>query len=130
MTRIERTPFEQALLDVIMEEFATIPPENEIDITVSLNFQKMCDQLLKRTRNGTAFRVGIAFRGAIIIAAIIAALITTAMAVPAMRKAITGSKREKVLDVIDSLPLSKKQKDALYISEGYAESKIQDVPWH
>ncbi len=87
MARIERTPFEQALLDVILEEFATIPSENEIDITVSLNFQKTCEQLLKRARHGVVSRVGIAFRRAIIIAAIIAALITTAMAVPAIREA-------------------------------------------
>ena len=39
------------------------------------------------------------------------------------------SKREKVLEVIDSLPISKKQKDALYLAAGYSESKIWDVPW-
>ncbi len=88
MTRIERTPFEQALLDVILEEFSTIPSEKEIEITISLGFQKTCEQLLKRARHGVVSRVGIAFRRAIIIAAIIAALITTAMAVPVIREAI------------------------------------------
>lgn len=88
MTRIERTPFEQALLDVILEEFSTIPSEKEIEITISLRFQKMCEQLLRRARHGVVSRVGIAFRRAIIIAAIIAALITTAMAVPVIREAI------------------------------------------
>jgi hypothetical protein len=39
------------------------------------------------------------------------------------------SKREQVLEVIDSLPLSWQQKDALYLAHGYAESKIWDVPW-
>ena len=39
------------------------------------------------------------------------------------------SKREQVLEVIDSLPLSWQQKDALYLAAGYAESKIWDVPW-
>lgn len=39
------------------------------------------------------------------------------------------SKREQVLDVIDSLPLTWEQKDALYLAAGYAESKIWDVPW-
>jgi hypothetical protein len=39
------------------------------------------------------------------------------------------SKREQVLEVIDSLPISKKQKDALYLAAGYSESKIWDVPW-
>ena len=39
------------------------------------------------------------------------------------------TKREQVLEVIDSLPLSWQQKDALYLAYGYAESKIWDVPW-
>ena len=39
------------------------------------------------------------------------------------------SKREQVLEVIDSLPITLQQKDALYLAAGYAESKIWDVPW-
>ena len=39
------------------------------------------------------------------------------------------TKREQVLEVIDSLPLTWEQKDALYLAHGYAESKIWDVPW-
>ena len=39
------------------------------------------------------------------------------------------SKREQVLEVIDALPLTWKQKDALYLAHEYAESKIWDVPW-
>ena len=39
------------------------------------------------------------------------------------------SKRDQVLAVIDSLPLTWKQKDALYLAHGYDESKIWDVPW-
>ena len=42
---------------------------------------------------------------------------------------VEASKREQVLEVIDSLPISKKQKDALYLAHRYAESKIWDVPW-
>ena len=42
---------------------------------------------------------------------------------------IDVSKREQVLEVIDSLPLTWEQKDALYLAHGYAESKIWDVPW-
>ncbi len=44
-------------------------------------------------------------------------------------KAISGSKKEKVLDYIDSLPLSKKQKDSLYYALGWAESTIREAPW-
>ena len=39
------------------------------------------------------------------------------------------SAREQVLEVIDSLPLTWQQKDALYLAHEYAESKIWDVPW-
>ena len=39
------------------------------------------------------------------------------------------SKRDQVLEVIDSLPLTWQQKDALYLAAGYSENKIWDVPW-
>ena len=39
------------------------------------------------------------------------------------------TKREQVLEVIDSLPLTWQQKDALYLAAGYSESNIWDVPW-
>lgn len=39
------------------------------------------------------------------------------------------SKRDQVLEVIDSLPITSQQKDALYLAARYAESKIWDVPW-
>ena len=42
---------------------------------------------------------------------------------------VVKSKREQVLEVIDSLPLTWQQKDALYLAANYAESKIWDVPW-
>ena len=39
------------------------------------------------------------------------------------------SKRSQVLRVINSLPLTVYQKDALYLAAGYAKSKIGEVPW-
>ena len=39
------------------------------------------------------------------------------------------TKREQVLEVIDSLDLTWEQKDALYLAAELAESKIWDVPW-
>ena len=39
------------------------------------------------------------------------------------------SKRDQVLEVIDSLPLTWQQKDALYLAAGYSENNIWDVPW-
>ena len=39
------------------------------------------------------------------------------------------SKKEQVLDVINALPITRRQKDALYLAAGYTDSKIWDVPW-
>jgi len=50
--------------------------------------------------------------------------------VDANGKAVNGSAREKVLRYIDSLSISKDQKNALYRACGYAESTIGDAPWN
>ena len=42
---------------------------------------------------------------------------------------IIEGERDQVLDVIDSLPLTWQQKDALYLAHGLPESRIWDVPW-
>lgn len=46
-------------------------------------------------------------------------------------KSITGKgKKENRLAVINSMPISTAQKDALYYAEGWAKSKIYEAPWH
>lgn len=46
-------------------------------------------------------------------------------------KNITGEgKKERRMAVIDSLPISYEQKDALYYAEGWATSRIYEAPWH
>ena len=45
-------------------------------------------------------------------------------------KAISGSKKAKVMLIIDALPLTSAQKDALYFAEGWAESRLYEAPWH
>lgn len=40
------------------------------------------------------------------------------------------TKREEILPIIDSLPLTVEQKDVLYFAEGYAESTLDEAPWH
>ena len=44
-------------------------------------------------------------------------------------KTINGSKKAKIMDVINSLPLTKAQKDALYYASGYEKSTIREAPW-
>lgn len=40
------------------------------------------------------------------------------------------TKRAEILPIIDSLPLTVKQKDALYFARNYAESTLSEAPWH
>lgn len=49
--------------------------------------------------------------------------------VDANGKAISGSKKQKVLNYINSLKLSNRQKDSLYYAFGWAESTINEAPW-
>ena len=42
----------------------------------------------------------------------------------------SGSKKEEILALIDSLPLTSGQKDALYFDNGYAASGLRKAPWH
>ena len=44
-------------------------------------------------------------------------------------KAITGSRKQKVLAAIDSLDITKEQKTALYYANNYAESTLTEAPW-
>jgi putative NIF3 family GTP cyclohydrolase 1 type 2 len=43
---------------------------------------------------------------------------------------ISSSKKKKVMAVINSLPISSYQKDALYLAEGWAKDKLYEAPWH
>jgi len=45
-------------------------------------------------------------------------------------KIIPDSAKKKVLAYVNTLGLSKKQKDGLYYALGYAKSTINDAPWH
>lgn len=45
-------------------------------------------------------------------------------------KSISGSKKAKILALINSLQLTTEQKDLLYRAEGYAERDLYKAPWH
>lgn len=45
-------------------------------------------------------------------------------------KSISGSKKQKVLNYIDSMDLNNAQKTALYYAAGYAASTLDDAPWY
>ena len=50
------------------------------------------------------------------------------------RVAISGvngeGKKQTILEIIDVMPFTIAQKDALYLSNGWAESKLNEAPWH
>ena len=43
---------------------------------------------------------------------------------------VSGSKKEKVVEAINKLPLSRKQKNLLYLSRGYSEKDLNSLPWN
>jgi hypothetical protein len=43
---------------------------------------------------------------------------------------IDDSKKKKVLNVIHGLPISRSQKNALYLCTDYDEDGLQDAPWN
>ena len=45
-------------------------------------------------------------------------------------KTISGSKKAKIMALINSLQITAAQKDMLYRAEGYAERDINKAPWH
>jgi hypothetical protein len=46
-------------------------------------------------------------------------------------KGIDGEgKKERRMAIIDSLPITSAQKDALYFAEGWAASRLYEAPWH
>lgn len=45
-------------------------------------------------------------------------------------KTDSGSKKKEILALINSLPISDSQKDALYFDNGYAASGLKKAPWH
>ena len=43
---------------------------------------------------------------------------------------VSGSKKEKVVEAINKLPLSRMQKDKLYLSKNYSEKDLGEMPWN
>ena len=48
----------------------------------------------------------------------------------ATREISGKDEKERKVEAIHALKLTDKQKDALYLAEGYAESGLKDTPWH
>jgi hypothetical protein len=45
-------------------------------------------------------------------------------------KTISGSKKTKILDYINSMPIGSSQKDTLYLMAGYSDKSLDETPWY
>lgn len=89
MNKQKMTPFEQALLDASLEEFADIPDnEDEINVTFSPVFTAKAEKLVRNTQRKSWRYVNTAMKRAALVAAIAALLVSTAMAIPAVREEV------------------------------------------
>lgn len=92
MSKFNTADVKTAILDCVLDRYNNIPAENEIEYTFSQKFEKWAQKLIKKTPDQT-IKTNTRFSGrtlkiAIIVAALIAMLAVTAMAVPAIREAI------------------------------------------
>lgn len=89
MSEKKITTFEQALLDVTLEEFSDIPDkEDEIDVSFSPAFVAKSEKLIRNTEQKTWRYVNTGMKRVAVIAIVAALLATTALAFPAIREAI------------------------------------------
>lgn len=80
--------FQRALLDAVLEDYADIPAEEEIDLTFSPEFESRAQTLISRTDSRLWRATNTALKRILLIAAVIATLAATAFAVPPIREAI------------------------------------------
>lgn len=80
--------FQKALVTSILEDFSDIPTEEEIDLTFSPGFEERAQTLISRTDSRLWRATNTTLKRIILIAAVIAMLAATAMAVPPVREAI------------------------------------------
>ena len=89
MRKQKMTTFEQALLDATLEEFADIPEkEAEIDVTFSPAFAAKSEKLLQNTQRKSWRHVNATMKRVALVAILAALLLTTAMAIPAVREEV------------------------------------------
>ena len=88
MAKTKLTPFQQALVTAVLEEYADIPAEDEIDLEFSPVFEETMRPLVEHSCWGPVRRIGKTTRRVILVAILLTALATTVLAAPAVREAI------------------------------------------
>lgn len=80
--------FQTALVDAVLDDFADVPCEQELDLAFSPEFESRSRELIDGSRQPLRFHASRRVRRFILVAAILSALITSALAIPAVREAI------------------------------------------
>lgn len=88
MAKAKLTPFQQALVTAVLEDYTDIPPEDEIELEFSPEFEARYAPPAEKEVWKPIRHLGKAARRAILIAIFLALLATTVLAVPAVQEAI------------------------------------------
>ena len=85
--RKKLSAFQTALVDAVLEDFADVPEEQQIDLALSSVFESRCVELIDRSHRPLMLHTSKRIRRIILVAAIVSALIGSALAIPAVREA-------------------------------------------
>ena len=88
MAKNKMTPFQQALVTAVLEEYKDIPQEDALQLSFSPAFEESMRPLIEPRRWEPARGMSKTLRRVILIAVLLAALATTVLAVPSVREAI------------------------------------------
>ena len=88
MAKNKMTPFQQALVTAILDEYRDIPPEEEIDLTFSPAFEESMRPLVEPRRWAPVRTLSKTTRRVLLVAILLALLATTVLAVPSVRESI------------------------------------------
>ena len=81
-------PFEQTLVDCVLEEFKDVPAEDQIDMTFTPSFEAKAQELIRKSERNHWSSGKVFLRKVAIVALISAMLLLTACSIPAVREAI------------------------------------------
>ena len=88
MKEKEQTALKQALKSAMLEEFADIPPEEEIDIKVSEHFCRACEKLIRQNGQEPVRKIRHSVRRVVLVAALLSALAISVFAIPVVRDTV------------------------------------------
>lgn len=88
MAKTKLTPFQQALVTAVLEDYADIPPEDAVELEFSPEFEARYASPMEKEVWKPVRHLGKTARRTILIAILLALLASTVLAVPAVQEAI------------------------------------------